>query len=201
MQVKPTRMGLLQTKKKLKLASKGHKLLKEKRDALVMDFFDILKEIKNFRKEIADDFRDAQYSLQRAEALIGTQGIEEIASSLTGEVEFKVTEKSLMGVKIPLIEDVTVNKQWFSLLDSNLELDNAVMKYRKLFVSLMKLVEKQIALNKLAEDIKKTKRKVNSLEYIIMPRLEDTKKMITFKLEEQERENFTRLKKIKKKSG
>ena len=201
MEIKPTRMGLLLVKKKLKLASKGHKLLKDKQDALVMEFFSILKEIKNIRKDISSNLQSAQKSLFMAQAMSGTQEVEEIAKGLTSKTDIDIEEKSIMGVRIPSIKDVEVNQEWYSYLSGNLELDNAVMKYRDLFPNLIRLVEKQIALTKISEDIKKTRRKVNSLEYTIIPRLEKLKSNIAFKLEEQERENFTRLKKIKEKSG
>lgn len=201
MNIKPTRMGLLLTKKKLKLASKGHKLLKDKQDALVLEFFSILKEIKEIRKEISSNLKIAQKSLFRAQSISGVHEIDEISQGLTKNTEISVTQKSIMGVKILSIDNIEVNNEWYSYLSGNIELDNAVMKYRELFPGLMRLVEKQIALNKIAEDIKKTRRKVNSLEYTIIPKLEKLKSMIAFKLEEQERENFTRLKKIKEKSG
>lgn len=200
MQIKPTRMGLLLAKRKLKLASKGHKLLKDKQDALVMEFFSVLKDIKRIRKTISSDLSSAQKSLFRAQAMSGAHEVEEIADSLTKQASFSVNEVSIMGVKIPRIDNIEVNDEWYSYLSGNLELDSSIKKYRAIFPDLMNLMEKQIALNKIAADIKRTRRKVNSLEYTIVPRLEKLKAMITFKLEEQERENFTRLKMLKAKS-
>ena len=199
MNIKPTRMGLLLTKRKLKLASKGHKLLKQKQDVLIMEFFNVLREIKRLRKEVAAKIIFAQKSLSRAQALQGTADIERVFNSLTDDVVITFKQRNIMGVKIPEIDEIKTDYHWYSYLDSNVELDNAVVLYREMFPSLMKLAEKQLALNRIADDIKKTKRKVNALEYIIVPRLEAVKEMISFKLEEQERENFTRLKKIKKK--
>ena len=199
MNIKPTRMGLLLTKRKLKLASKGHKLLKQKQDVLIMEFFNVLREIKRLRKEVAAKIIFAQKSLSRAQALQGTADIERVFNSLTDDVVITFKQRNIMGVKIPEIDEIKTDYHWYSYLDSNVELDNAVVLYREMFPSLMKLAERQLALNRIAEDIKKTKRKVNALEYIIVPRLEAVKEMISFKLEEQERENFTRLKKIKKK--
>lgn len=192
-------MGLLLTKRKLKLASKGHKLLKQKQDVLIMEFFNVLREIKRLRKEVAAKIIFAQKSLSRAQALQGTADIERVFNSLTDDVVITFKQRNIMGVKIPEIDEIKTDYHWYSYLDSNVELDNAVVLYREMFPSLMKLAEKQLALNRIADDIKKTKRKVNALEYIIVPRLEAVKDMISFKLEEQERENFTRLKKIKKK--
>lgn len=200
-QVKATRMGLLLTKKKLKLASKGHKLLKEKRDALISEFFKILKEIKELRKELGASFAQAQDSLYRAQALQGEADVSRLALGVSSGVKVEFETKKIMSVSIPEIKELSVNPQWYGYFESTVELDNAVKKYRELLPTLLKLSAKQLALQKLADEIKATKRKVNSLEYLIMPRLKKTKKMIAFKLEEQERENFTRLKKIKERTA
>ncbi len=199
MAVKPTRMGLLLTKRKLKLASKGHKLLKEKRDALIMEFFATLKEIKKLRSEVQDDIVKAQSALYKAQALQGEVDIERFSSAISAGTNVSFSKKSIMGVELPIITDITVKGEWYGYFESSVELDSAILLYRKLFPRLMRLSEKQLALKRFAEEIKKTKRKVNSLEYIIIPKLEKVKSMITLKLEELERENFTRLKKIKAK--
>jgi V/A-type H+/Na+-transporting ATPase subunit D len=199
MQIKPTRMGLLTVKRRLKLASKGYKLLKDKQDGLVMEFYATLKEIRDIRKEILGNFKHAQGSLLRAQALSGINEINDIANGLSQKSSFQVGQRSVMGVKIPEIKDITVNNEWYGYLSGNIELDNSVKMHRELFPKLMKLIEKQIILSKIAEDIKKTKRKVNSLDYIIIPKLKYAKKKIQLGLEELERDNFTRLKKVKAK--
>ena len=102
-----------------------------------------------------------------------------------------------MGVEVPLIKDIKVEHHWHGYFEQTVELDNAIKQYRDIFPDLIKLMEKQLMLKHLAEEIKRTKRRVNSLEYLTIPRLENVKKIITFKLEELERENFSRLKKIK----
>ncbi len=198
--VKATRMALLQTKKKMKLASKGHKLLKEKRDALVMEFFKALKEVKVLRKEIGSSLGDAQKSLYRAQAIQGEVDVERFAAGVASGVDVDFSTKKVMSVSVPDVGEIKVEHQWYGYFESTVELDNAVTKYRALLPTLIKLSAKQLALQKLADEIKKTKRKVNSLEYIIIPKMEKDKKMIQFKLEEQERENFTRLKIIKAKT-
>ena len=196
--IKPTRMELLRTRKRLKLAQKGHKLLKEKRDVLVMEFFNILKEIKSLRQGIAGNLRNAQNSLSNAQALDGEANIQRIANSLSEDVQLDFSTKSIMGVEFPEIKDIKVKHLWPGYYDLSVEFDNAVVQYRELFSDLLKLSEKQLMLRKLADEIKKTKRRVNALEYLIIPGLEHLKKLVTFKLEELERENFSRLKIIKK---
>jgi len=199
-QIKATRMELLLLKKKLKLAKKGHKLLKEKRDALVGEFFKALKEIKGLRKEIGSNLVDAQKALHKAQAIQGEIDVERFALGVSSGVNVDFSTRKVMSVAIPDVSKVEVDYNWYGYYESTVELDDAVKKFRELFPTLVKLSAKQLAFTRVAEEIKKTKRKVNSLEYIIVPRMEKDKKMISFKLEEQERENFIRLKIIKAKA-
>ena len=196
-QIKPTRMELLKTKKRIKLAEKGHKLLKQKRDVLVMEFFSILKEIKEIRINISDKLGKARKSLYNAIALEGALDIERLSLGLAQDVKVGFVNEKLMGVEIPKLQDMEISYQWPGYFDQSVELDNAIVKYRNLFPDLVKLAEKQLVMTKLAEEIKKTKRRVNSLEYLTIPRLTRVSRLITFRLEELERENFSRLKVIK----
>ena len=195
---KPTRMELLKTKKRIKLAEKGYKLLKQKRDVLIMEFFSILKEIKQLRLNLSDKLSKAQKSLYNAIAIEGALDIERLSLGLAQDVSLDFTSDKVMGVKIPRLQDLKVNYQWPGYFDQSVELDNAIVKHRKLFPDLIKLAEKQLILKKVANEIKKTKRRVNALEYLTLPRLNHIKKSITFHLEELERENFSRLKVIKR---
>lgn len=196
-QIKPTRMELLKLRRKLKLAEKGHKLLKQKNDVLILEFFGTLKSIKKIRKDIGDKLKKAQNSLINAIAIEGEPSIERISSSLSAGTTLDIDKKSIMGVEFPQIKDIKTEHNEYGYYGQSVELDNAIIRYKELLPMLLKLSEKQLMLRYLADEIKKTKRRVNSLEYLIMPSMESTKKIITFKLEELERESFTRLKKIK----
>lgn len=198
MEIKPTRMGLLLTRKKLKVAKKGHKLLKEKRDVLILEFFKLLKDIKHLRGMISGSMINAQSSLYNAQAIEGELNIERIAFGLSSGASIDLSSRTIMGVEVPVIKNIKVEHQWPGYYEQTIELDNAIKQYRDIFPDLMKLMEKQLMLKHLAEEIKKTKRRVNSLDYLTIPKLEHAKKMISFKLEELERENFSRLKTIKK---
>jgi len=198
MEIKPTRMGLLLTRKKLKIAKKGHKLLKQKRDVLILEFFQVLKEIKQLRKGISASLINAQGSLYKAQAIEGELNIERTALGLSAGASIELSSRSIMGVEVPVIKNIDVKGQWHGYFEQTVELDNAIKRYRAIFPELIRLMEKQLMLKHLAEEIKKTKRRVNSLEYLAIPGLDEAKKMITFKLEELERENFSRLKMIKK---
>jgi len=196
---KLTRMELLKTKKRIKLAQKGHKLLKQKRDVLIMEFFSMIKEIKKIRLNLSDKLGVARNSLYNAIAFEGTLDVERLSLGLAQDVHLDFESHSVMGVDLPKLTNLHISYQWPGYFDQSVELDNAIVKYRTLFPDLITLAEKQLILKKLAQEIQKTKRRVNSLEYIILPRLFNIKKLIAFRLEELERENFSRLKVIKKK--
>ena len=198
--LKATRMQLLIIKRKIKLAKKGHKLLKEKRDALIMEFFSILKEIKELRKEIGTGLKQALKVLGKAQALQGITDVERFALGVSPDLEVEFGSKAIMGLEMPSISEVKSTHQWHGFIESSIELDNAMVQFRGILPALLKLSAKQLAFQRLGEEIKKTKRRVNSLEYIIIPRLDGASSMIEFKLEELERENFTRLKMIKAKA-
>jgi V/A-type H+-transporting ATPase subunit D len=195
---KPTRMELLKVKKRIKLAKKGHKLLKQKRDVLVIEFFQVLKEIKEIRMQMKNRLANAQKSLYNAIALEGKLDIERTSLGLAQDVTLGITTKSVMGVEVPKLNEIKVNYQWPGYFSQSVELDSALVKYRALFPELIKLAEKQLILKKLADEIQKTKRRVNSLEYLTIPGLHSAAKKITFRLEELQRENFSRLKVIKR---
>jgi V/A-type H+-transporting ATPase subunit D len=198
--LKATRMQLLIVKKKIKLAKKGHKLLKEKRDVLVMEFFSILREIKELRREIGNGFQKALRSLQRAQAMQGITDVERLALGVSPSLKTELGSKRVMGLELPSVAAVETKHQWHGFVESSVELDSAIVQFRAILPAFLRLGAKQLAFQRLAEEIKKTKRRVNSLEYIIIPRLEAAASMIEFKLEELERENFTRLKLIKAKA-
>jgi len=193
-------MQLLILKRKIKLARKGHKLLKEKRDALIMEFFSLLKSIKAYRKDIGNKLQKSIKSLKKAQAMQGIPDIERIALGISPDLKLEFGSKRVMGIEMPLISEVENKQQLHGFVESSVEFDSAVMQFRELLPTLLKLSAQQLAFQRLGEEIKKTKRRVNSLEYIIIPRLEGAMSLIEFKLEELERENFTRLKMIKAKA-
>jgi len=190
-------MELLKLRKRKKLAEKGHKLLSEKRDTLVMNFFKVLREVKEAREGFAESLAMAQLALKEAQALQGETEVERLSLATSGGMELKVKPKKIMGVEVPELSVESLEQHWFGYYESTVALDDAVARHRVLLPQMIKVIEKQLALKKLASEIKKVKRRVNSLEYIAIPRLEQQEKMITLKLDELERENFSRLKKIK----
>lgn len=200
----PTRMELIKTKGRIKLAKKGHELLKKKRDALVAEFFDILKKVQDLRGELTESVEDAYYSLKLAELYHTRSELDEISLSLTRKIDIDLNVKNIMGVKIPSMEmDVDMRhfyeRSGYSPLESSAKLDSAISAFERVFEITMKLAETETAIKRLIGEIEKTKRRVSSLEHILIPRLEAQKKMITLRLDEMERDSFVSLKVIKKK--
>jgi V/A-type H+-transporting ATPase subunit D len=193
-------MELLKLGRARKLAEKGHKLLKQKLDTLMLEFFSTLKEIKELRAGFAEKFVKAQAAMERAQALQGEADVERFALGIASGVDLGFTPRNVMGVKVldVSILPTTEKQQWYGYYESTVELDEAVALHRQLLPDLIRLIEKQLTLNNLGEEIKKTKRRVNSLEHRTIPRLTQEQHLIEVKLDELERESFTRLKMIKR---
>lgn len=199
--VKPTRMELLQLKKRLVLAERGHKLLKEKRDALISEFLSIAGDVKNVRKEAEDQLANAYQDLLAAQSIMGTGAVEEASLNAEQDIQVKMNARNVMGVTVPLVEigkvERTMIRRGYGLADTSAMLDDAGKKMEIALSKIIKLAEVEETVRKLALEVEKTKRRVNALEYIVMPRLVVTVKYIRMRLDEMERESFTRLKKIK----
>ncbi len=197
-QIIATRMELLRLKKKGKLAQKGHKLLKEKRDALIGEFFSLVDSLKMLRRNVEGELSGAYRSLIIAQAVGGYQDVKLAAEAQEVLPPLDVDQKTIMGVKVPLFSLAGKVTSTYSVVGAPLELDIATEKFSGVLQSLIKLAQEEEAVRRLAEEIKKTKRKVNALEQILIPRLEKDIVYIRVRLEEMERENFSRLKIIKK---
>ncbi|MBU2560139.1 V-type ATP synthase subunit D [archaeon] len=199
--VKPTRMELLRLKRKTKLAVKGHRLLKQKRDALIMEFFNILEEAKGVRKEANESLIKAFESIILARGTLGTMTVTQ-ASMATGDVAPLETQtKSIMGVKVPTLKleesQRDASNRGYSLIDTSSKLDEAAEQFEKALAVVVQLAEVEKTIRLLAAEIESTKRRVNALENIVIPRLTGTVKYIKMRLDEMERENFFKLKRIK----
>jgi len=201
--IKTTRMELLKLKRKALLASKGHKLLKEKRDALISEFFKLIDNLRNARAEMEEQLQQAYKSLILSIAVSGIDNIRMSADSVETIPEITFKPRAIMGVKVPVFEFEKIERKaedrGYSTVLTTVELDKAAESFEKVLNLLIKLAELEATTTELAEEIKKTKRKVNSLERIVIPRIERDARYISMRLEEMERENFTRLKMIKSK--
>tara|TARA_Y100000310_G_scaffold345306_1_gene463576 strand:+ start:3970 stop:4602 length:633 start_codon:yes stop_codon:yes gene_type:complete len=196
----PTRSELLKLNSKRKLAEKGHDLLKRKRDALIRIFFERIKEYKALKKDTLGGLESAFKTLRIAEGVSGVNRVKGLAFSSDPSFEIMASTKNLMGVKVPSFKihekPVQINA---SMIGTSFYVDEARKEFIQLVPDLVRLSEVEQIIFTLAEEIKKTKRRVNSLEYIKIPELIAAEKEIKDKLAEIERESFVRLKNVKQK--
>ncbi len=198
--VNPTRMELLDIRKKLELAEKGHRLLEEKRDSLIEKFFSIIERRNQLLKKVDEDFKDAFLTLIYAQMIIGEEKVEE-GSYLTRDIgEISLSYDNIMGVKIPKINIDNLKtevKPLYSFSETCSKLDDTQKKFCKILSKLVELADLEGIIKSLAVEIEKTKRRVNVLENTLIPKLLGTRKYIEMQLEEREREDFLRRKRIK----
>ena len=198
--VSPTRMDLLEIRKKLVLAEKGHKLLEEKRDALVEKFFEVIDKRNQLSKELDEEFKGAYLSLIQAQMILGERKVED-AAKLTGDIgEIVFQTDNIMGVKIPKVnaEDIKSDlKPSYGFFETCSKLDDAKTAFNKILIKLVELADMEAGIKSLTVEIEKTKRRVNVLENNLIPKLHATRKYIEMQLEEREREDFFRRKRIK----
>jgi len=198
--VSPTRMELLDIRKKLLLAEKGHKLLEEKRDALVEKFFDIIDKRNNISKEMDENFKKAYSSLIQAQMILGENKVE-ASSKLTDNIgEINLKTDNVMGVKIPIIDQENIKKDIkpaYGFFETCSKLDDSQKQFTQIITKLIQLADLEGGIKALTVEIEKTKRRVNVLENNLIPSLKATRKYIEMQLEEREREDFFRRKRIK----
>jgi len=202
--VKPTRSELMELKKKIKLAKGGYNLLKKKRDGLILDFFEILKTVKNLRGEIVEDYIKAIDSMNMARMIESDQIIRSIALAVKNTPEVEMGQKNIMGVVVPNIGEIALQKSTLTRgygIYNSAAVDEAAERYEKVVEKIVKAAEVETSMRKLLKEIEKTKRRVNALEFEVIPKMEKTSAFIQLRLEESERENTFRMKRIKKKSS
>jgi V/A-type H+-transporting ATPase subunit D len=198
--VNPNRMELLILRRRINLAEKGHKLLSEKRDAMVMQFMKLLQSYEETRDQTLDKLQAAYDTLVQAEMLMGEIRLEDLSNRIPPVEDLKLTTRNIIGVRIPALEEIRLAPMddfQYGLLDTNAKLDDAVMKYREIVPEILRLSITEAALEKIAREIEKTKRRVNALEYVFIPRLKATRRYIEMQLSERERQDFFRRKRIK----
>ncbi len=204
--VQPTRMELIKLKRRIKMAKRGHDLLKKKRDGLIMEFREILEEAKKVIGGMAEKYEKAQQKLALAIAVDGIVAVKSIALSRQCEPKFVMHKKNIMGVVVPVIkrEEKIIKcaiEREYGIIGTTARIDEAVQAYEELVDAILEVAEVETTVRKLIEEIEKTKRRVNALEYRVIPMMEEAAKFISFKLEEQDRESIIRLKKLKGKKA
>ncbi|MCZ7400692.1 MAG: V-type ATP synthase subunit D [Candidatus Methanoperedens sp.] len=199
--IKPTRSELIDLKKRIKLSQSGHKLLKMKRDGLILELFEILEKAKNIRSEVEKQYALASQRLALAKSVEGVVVVKSTALALKDNPKLELHSKNVMGVVVPKIEATSVHKKLnehgYGIIGTSSRIDEAVDSYEILVEKIILAAEIETTMKKLLEDIEKTKRRVNALEFKVIPELNDAKSFIVLRLEEMERENTFRLKRIK----
>ena len=198
--VKPTRMELNNLKERLKTAERGHKLLKDKRDELMRRFISLIRENNQLRKEVESYLIDNLKSFAVAKSLKSSQMVEELFSIPSKEIELFIEKENIMSVTVPRMHmNITSQNEnsEYSYLSSNSEMDDVFATMNSLIDKLLRLAEVEKTCQLMADEIEKTRRRVNGLEYSIIPNLSETIHYIELKLEEAERANLVRIMKVK----
>jgi V/A-type H+-transporting ATPase subunit D len=198
LEVSPTRMELLKLKRRTVVAKRGHKLLKDKQYELIRRLLELVKTVKELRERVDREIAEASGKFAFARASMDPEEVEEAFLIPTKQISTKVTTKRLMTVSIPSFEEKISGEMIpYSFATTSAELDVALLAIEKALSSLMELAEKEKGLQLLADEIEKTRRRVNALEYVLIPELEETVKYISMKLSEMERGDLMRLMRIK----
>ncbi len=196
--INATRMELLRLKKRLLIAQRGHKLLKDKRDELMRQLLSIIDEVKNLRFSIEKEFQSILESFMLAKAEMGPFQMEQELLLPTKTISVSVEQKNLMSVHVPVYtREVKGDIISYGYFNTSGELDISLIKFDEFIESLLALAEKEKTVQLLANEIEETRRRVNALEYKLIPNLIETIKSITMKLSETELANTVRLMKIK----
>ncbi len=200
--VNPTRMVLTSLKKRLKVAVKGHKMLKDKRDELMKQFLELARENKRLREQVEAQVGYVYSNFVLASAVMSSEVLDEALMYPKQGVSIEVGNKNVMSVDVPVFKfntttDDTSNIYPYGFANTSAELDSAIENLSEIFPEMLRLaaVEKEVQL--LAAEIEKTRRRVNALEYVMIPQFQETIKYIQMKLDENERGNQTRLMKVK----
>ena len=200
--VTPNRSVLLQLKSRIKLTQGGHKVLKMKRDGLIIEFFDILEKARQMRAGVSSDYENAIRSITIARAVEGEVAVRSAAYALKTAPQVNVTSKSIMGMVVPKVEadhiHAIMTERGYGVVNTSAHIEVASVAFEKLLETIVRAAEVETTMKKLLDEIEKTKRRVNALEFKIIPELKESERFIKFSLEEMERENTTRLKHLKK---
>ncbi len=200
--VNPTRMELTKLKKKLAVAVRGHKLLKDKRDELMRQFLDIVRENKILREKVEEKIENANRSLLLAQSKMSRKAIKTALMLPKQSIEATISEKNIMSVDIPVFSTKTKTDNPYDVFSygyafTNGDLDLGILSLAEVLPDMMRLAEQENAAQLLAAEIEKTRRRVNALEHVLIPDTQETIRYIVMKLDENERSNTTRLMKIK----
>lgn len=200
--VKPTRMELNEVRAKIALSERGYNLLKMKRDGLMIEFFNIFSKTKDIRSKMTQHYKKAEERLNIAQCVDGESAVTSAAFAIAHDPKVAMSSRNVMGVVVPTtLEKGQVKRQidqrGYGIVGMSTRINDAISAYEQLVEDILVAAELETTLKRLIEEIETTKRKVNALEYKILPELKETEAFIRLRLEEIERENVFRLKRIK----
>ncbi len=191
-------MELLKLRRRLVLARKGYNLLKRKQDELMRQFLDLLGQIGNLRTDIEQQLANAHRNFLMARSVMDNEDMEEAIMFPNQKLTLDVSTVPVMNLKLPRFEAQTEGKVYsYGFSNTSADLDSALGAYSELLPQMLKLSQIERSLELLANEIEITRRRVNALEYVLIPNLIDTIKYITMRLDEMERSNLSRLMRIK----
>ncbi|MBI2006669.1 MAG: V-type ATP synthase subunit D [Nitrosopumilales archaeon] len=200
--IRPTRLEYIRAKRRIRIAQKGLKLLKLKRQALILEFFDISKTSARLRGELQSELIKGYQSIRMAEMLDGEMRLENEAMKIPHLKKLQILPKNVMGVRIPKLEGGNREQAITEyLLELPISISEAIKTFQELHKIVLDVAEKETTLRKLLYEIEKTKRKANAIENVFIPNLGAAVKFIMFRLDEIERDTFAMLKTVKRKMG
>lgn len=200
--IAPTKSNLIKAKSSLELSNKGFELLDKKRNVLIKEMMNLVERAKTIQDSIYTTIQEAYDYLQQVNVSMGIQNVENLAKSIPKDEEFEILLKSVMGVDIPTIKyDKKEITPSYGFHNSTLVLDAAAEKFRTVRYMMYELAEIDNCIFKLAKEIQKTQKRTNALQHIQIPKYKEQVKYIQEALEEKEREDFFRLKRVKGKSN
>ncbi len=195
----PTKGNLILAKNSLKLAKQGYELMDKKRNILMRELMELIDKAKDIQREIDSTFTSAYLSLQQANIEMGIVNVQELSNTIPEEDSIEIKQRSIMGTEIPLVEyDSTVSKPTYAFFQTKLSLDEATKRFVKVKDLTIRLSMIENSAYRLATNINKTQKRANALKNITIPSYTSLVTEIQNALEEKEREEFTRLKVIKR---
>ena len=200
--VNPTRMELTRLKGKLRTAQRGHKLLKAKRDELMKQFLETVQEVRGLRAEVEEELMTVHGAFTVASALMSSEAMEQALIYPKQSVELTMGFQNIMSVNVPVYDFKTKTQSDsdiypYGFAATSGELDTAVDALGKVFRKMLKLAQVEKSAQLMAEEIEKTRRRVNALEYVVIPNTQETIRYINMKLDENDRSTTIRLMKVK----
>ncbi len=203
--IKPTRSELINIKRRIKLSERGYNILKMKRDGLILEFFKVLQQAKDSRGALLERYTRAMEMIALAETVEGAFGVKAAAFSTADVPAISLTSKNIMGVVVPQIQSSSVRKgvldRGYGMLGTSAVIDETAEAFEDLLEAIIEAAEIETTMKRLLDEIEGTKRRVNALEFKVIPELTEARDFIKMRLDEMEREELFRLKRVKARSA